>query len=162
MNLNQWAYRWSYISYATLWVRYILLEPNLVSIACICLRTSPASLSKVFILCLNMVISLTIAVWSLIDMCQHILIVPFLIRKVLDFKSLTSFKTYFWNFLGQKKAHFPMLCFTVHINIWFWPILISSFFSRQVGISSRVGRKFSLTSGTSDEVLISSPVFLNC
>lgn len=39
---------------------------------------------------------------------------------------------------------------------------IQFFFSRQVGISSRVGRKFSLTSDTSDEVLISSPVFPNC
>ena len=70
------------------------------------------------------------------DICQHVLIISFLISKVVDFKSLTSFKRYFWNFLGQQKGtHFHSLfyCTYKHLILTYFNIQLFSF-SKQVGI----------------------------
>lgn len=84
-----------------------------------------------------MVVSLIIALWSpLMDISQHVLTVSYLIRKVLDFKSLTSFKTYFWNFLGQQKGtHFHTLfhCTYRHLILTYFKIQLFCFY-KQVGI----------------------------
>lgn len=130
--MQSWVWYWFFVSHVTLLVLYIVLETNLASIAYICPKTSLTSLGFCafcpwwFLFC-----SWTwLYLWPLLcDLCRGICVIFFFNQKNprfhISFKRSSQIDLKLpWK--GEERHTFYILSFTVYINIWFWPILIST------------------------------------